>query len=273
MHPLRDLGLKGIANPASAYLGVSIGWVFIAAVQTFLQGRSLILPPEAWWPAAASALGLTCYYYGTLAALQRGHLSAYYPIIRSAPLAIILFNWMFFGEAYSALALLGVLMVVFSGLLIQKPSDRLFDDPIALGFALLAMVASAVYSIADSVAMRHVEPSSFLFWVYLFVSLLLGMICLADPRRSAQLRTRLFESWQGSWLRILTASLTSYASYYLILVAFQLRADPAYVSAIRQASIPLSIILAAFVLREQGSLQRLGWAILLAIGIIIVVFQ
>ena len=265
MHPLRDLGLKGIANPASAYLGVSIGWVFVAAVQTFLQGRSLILPPEAWWPAAASALGLTCYYYGTLAALQRGHLSAYYPIIRSAPLAIILFNWMFFGEAYSALALLGVLMVVFSGLLIQKPSDRLFDDPIALGFALLAMVASAVYSIADSVAMRHVEPSSFLFWVYLFVSLLLGLICLADPRRSAQLRTRLFESWQGSWLRILTAS--------LILVAFQLRADPAYVSAIRQASIPLSIILAAFVLREQGSLQRLGWAILLVIGIIIIVFQ
>jgi drug/metabolite transporter (DMT)-like permease len=265
LHPLRDISLKGVANPASAYFGVSLGWVALAGGQALLSGQSLTLAHQAWLPAVISGLALGCYYFGTLAAMRRGHLSIYYPIIRSSPLVILVLNWALFDQTYSALAALGILVIIASGFLLQKPTGRLFDDVGALGLALLAMVASAVYTLADSVAMKHAEPNVFLFWTYLIVSASLGLAWLLVKRpRPLPMGNA---GGQLGWARIAFACVTSYVSYYLILTAFQLRADPAYVGAVRQASIPVSIVLATLILREPRSSRRLWWAGLLAIGI------
>lgn len=272
LHPFRDLGLKSLRRPASAYFGVAAIWVIIAGAQAALLGKPLWLPAAAWTPAVFSAVGLGVYYHGTLSALQRGHLSVYYPIIRSAPLAIVVLNWALFGTAYPAPALLGIGLVLISGFLIQKPSGRLFGDARALSFAIAAMIGSAVYTMADAVAMRHAEPSTFLLWIYAAVSCQLGVACVAGKRTDdASLFDRLFGAWRLAPLRIVLAGITSYASYAFILSAFQLGSDAAYVSAIRQASIPVSVILAYALLGEPRGLPRLGWACLLAIGIAIIV--
>ncbi len=265
LHPLRDISLKGITNPATAYFGVSLGWVVLAGGLALLGDQSLTLTHQAWQPAVISGLALGCYYFGTLAAMRRGHLSIYYPIIRSSPLIILVLNWVLFGQSYSALAALGILVIIASGFLLQKPTGRLFDNVGALGLALLAMVASAVYTLADSVAMKHAEPNVFLFWVYLIVSASLGLAWLFT--KSPRPKPMGNAGGQLVWSRIAFACVTSYASYYLILTAFQLRADPAYVGAVRQASIPVSIVLATLILREPRSRRRLWWAGLLAIGI------
>ena len=265
LHPLRDISLKGVTNPAAAYLGVSLGWVVMAGCLTLLGGESLSLTHQAWQPAIISGLALGCYYFGTLAAMRRGHLSIYYPIIRSSPLIVLVLNWFLFDQSYSALAALGILVIIASGFLLQKPKGRLFDDFGALGLALLAMVASAVYTLADSVAMKHAEPNVFLFWVYLIVSASLGIAWLLTKNPCPQPK-RIVDG-QRVWWRIAFACVTSYASYYLILTAFQLRADPAYVGAVRQASRPVSLVLATFILREPRALRRLWWAGLLALGI------
>jgi len=77
---------------------------------------------------------------------------------------------------------------------------------------------------------------------------------------------------QNPW-RILFAGLSSYLSYLLILRVFQLGAEAAAVSAVRQVSIPVSVILAALVLKEPRGLRRLGWAVLIAIGIAMIALQ
>lgn len=261
--------LKGAANPPSAYLGVSVVWVAIAAMQVAAGDGQLLLPAEARTAAVLSAVGLGAYYVGTLLALRRGQLSVYYPIIRSSPLAIAAIGWLFLGRTYSGAAIAAIFLIVASALLLQRSPGQLFDDPRATALATVAMLGSALYSLADAHAMQHVTAGVFLFWVYVLVSLELAFACVLIE--DGTLVQRLVSGWAAVPWRILVAALTSYASYQLILFAFRAGADAAVVSAVRQASIPLSIVLAAIILREPKFLQRLAWGAFMAIGIAILV--
>ena len=219
-----------------------------------------------------SAIGLSFYYYGTLAALRRGNLSVYYPIIRSSPLAIVGFNWALFGQLYSFWTLIGIAVIIVAGLAIQKTPGSLFDDAWALVLALVAMVASAAYSVADAIAMQQsAPPAAFLFWVYGLVSVLLFSACLIERSRGMLQIVHFVQGGPRSYGRIFIASVSSYASYYLILLAFQFHADAAVVSSVRQASIPVSVILAALLLKEPRFMQRMGWASVLAAGVVIII--
>ena len=149
-HPLRDMTLKGAQHPVSCYVGVSLTWVIFAAVQTLATGQSLMLPPEVWPNVLISAAGLTFYYYGTLAALRRGNLSVYYPIIRSSPVAIVAASWLLFDQSYSWVALAGIALVIVGSLLIQKPAGGMLHDPRAFAMACLALLGSAAYSMSDA---------------------------------------------------------------------------------------------------------------------------
>lgn len=266
--------MKGLPVPSLAYFRVAVIWVAIAASHAVWSGQGFHLPSAAWPSVFVSAIGLSFYYYGTLAALRRGNLSVYYPIIRSSPLAIVAINWALFGQLYSIWTLIGIGVIIMAGLAIQKTPGGLFDDGRALLLALVAMVASAAYSVADAIAMQQsAPPAAFLFWVYCLVSVLLLGACLIERSRGL-LRT--VDVLEGSWRdfgRIAIASFSSYASYYLILLAFQFHADAAVVSAVRQASIPVSVILAALLLGEPRFMHRMGWALVLAAGIVIIIFS
>ena len=57
---------------------------------------------------------------------------------------------------------------------------------------------------------------------------------------------------------------------FFILRAFQLGAEAAAVSAVRQASIPVSILLAAIILLEPSFLKNIAWASLIMLGILLI---
>ena len=63
----------------------------------------------------------------------------------------------------------------------------------------------------------------------------------------------------------------AYVSYYLILLAFKWGGEVAAVTAMRQASIPLSVLLGGFFLREGAITRRLLAALLLAAGIVVII--
>tara|TARA_B100000780_G_scaffold82385_1_gene56232 strand:- start:605 stop:781 length:177 start_codon:yes stop_codon:yes gene_type:complete len=56
-------------------------------------------------------------------------------------------------------------------------------------------------------------------------------------------------------------------------MAFQLGAEAAAVSAVRQASIPVSIILAAIILLEPKFFKNIAWASLIVLGILFITFS
>ncbi len=283
LHPLRDLTLKSIARPEMAYVGVTASWVAFAAAQAAASGQSLTLGPETWPAVAISAAGLTAYYFGTLSALRVGDLSVYYPIIRSSPLLIVTISWLFLGAAYSAATLVGIVLIVLAGFALQYRPGQAFGNARALALAVLAMAGSAAYTIVDARAMQTAQAPAFLFWVYTLLTPVFAFLLLAlnpktferDPQGSGKGTTAIGAQTGagpaialGNWLaRVSFAAATSYLSYYLILLAFQAGADPAATSAVRQASIPVSVVLAAVILGESRFLHRLGWAAVLALGI------
>ena len=267
-HPLRDLMLKGVGRPVSSYVGVSVVWAVIAALQAYWTSQSLAPPAEAWQFVLVSAVGLSFYYYGTLAALRRGNLSVYYPIVRSSPLAIVVFSLIFLSGHYSALNLLGIGLILLGGLMIQKSPGQLLDDPKAFGLAVLAMLGSAAYSLSDAAAMQITTAAPFLFYVYVLTTVMLVTAQAIEERQPRAVLSRVWSGWRQAPVRIVVAGVVSYLSYLLILYAFSIGAEAANVTAVRQASIPVSVVFAAVLLREPRFIHRIGWASLIAAGIL-----
>ena len=270
LHPFRDLLIKRQVFPESAYLGVTGLWVIFAAIQSAILKQPLNLPIDVWPLVAGSALGLFFYYLCVMLTLKAGDLSVYYPIIRSSPLAIVAMSYLFLEQYYSPLTLVGISLILVSAIMIQyRRGASLLQRPKLIFTAAAAMIASAIYVLADSAAMETITPAPFLFWVYTALTLAFIVFFTLTRPQKQPLSLQLFGCWPSAWLSVLSSGVLSYASYLLILLAFQAGGEVAAVSAIRQVSIPLSVLLGAFVLKEKHFLARLSWSILLASGVII----
>jgi len=149
-------------------------------------------------------------------------------------------TWLFAGAVYSAAVLVGIVLIVVAAFALQRQPGRLVAQPKTAALAMLAMIGSAGYTICDAKAMSAVSPAPFLFWSYVMLTPALAAL-----------------------------TLVSYLSYLCILYAFGLGAGAAQTAAMRQASIPVSVVLAAVVVGETRFLNRLGWATLIALGIVL----
>lgn len=281
IHPVRDLLLKGGSSPNGRYFLYALCWIPMTLVHGLVFGQNLSLPPALWLSVCLSALGLLLYYFGTFQALRVSDLSIYYPIIRCLPVAILLFSVVVLGVQYSLLVVVSILMIFVGTIMLQKPKGRIFGNRLALLAAVLAMVGSAIYTIVDARAIQSVEPGAYLFFIYLLVSA--GLLCLLaiDTRLATKTgATKAGAAKDGtaprtvagdvraslSW-RVPVAAATSYAAYLLVLQAFAMGGEAAAVSAVRQASIPVSVLMGVFILRESGLSRRFLWAIVIAAGI------
>ena len=274
LHPFRDLLIKGQSFPESAYLGVTGSWVIFAAVQAALFDQTLTLPAEVWPLVAGSALGLFIYYLCVMLTLKAGDLSVYYPIIRSSPLAIVAIGYLFLERYYSPVTLMGISLTLVGAIMIQyRRGAGLLQHPKLILTATGAMIGSAIYGLADSAAMESIAPAPFLFWVYTALTLVFTVFFTLTRPSKRSLNLQLFGCWCSTPLQVIASGALSYASYVLILFAFQAGGEVAAVSATRQASIPLSVLLGALVLKEDRLLARLAWSILLAGGVVLVMVE
>ena len=272
LHPFRDLLIKGQRFPESAYLGVTGSWVIFAALQTVWLGQTLTLPTQVWPLVAGSAIGLFIYYLCVMLTLKAGDLSIYYPIIRSSPLAIVAIGYVFLERYYSPLTLVGISLTLLGAIMIQyRRGAGLLQRPKLILTATAAMIGSAIYGLSDSVAMESIAPAPVLFWVYTVLTLAFMVFFTLTRPTQRPLSQQLFGCWRNAPLHVLASGALSYASYVLILFAFQAGGEVAVVSAIRQVSIPFSVLLGALVLKEQRVLTRLAWSLLLASGVALII--
>ena len=269
IHPYRELSFKNAHNPLACYLGVSVIWLIVATFQNVIMSHEIQIPVESFPLVIISTAGLILYYYGTLSAMKLGQVSIYYPIVRSSPIAIVIFSWLFLDVKYTNWTIVGIIIIFIGAIMLQKSRLSFLSNNKALCLAIMAMIGSACYSISDAIAVQKIAPSVLLFYCYILVSLILFFMVVSNNGSTKNTLIYLLHQWKPNQLKILSAGLISYSSYYLILVAFGLGADAAAVSAVRQASIPISVLLAAYFLNEKETFRRLGWASLIALGIII----
>ncbi len=270
LHPLWNALIKRDPRPEGAFLGVMVLLALLGGAHSLVAGYDLLAARHVWPLIAVSWAGLMVYATCLVITLRRGDLSAYYPIIRSSPLFIVVAGVLFLGERYGGPLLAGIALVLVGAFFLQyRRGARLLDDPGTLILAGLAMAGTGVYSIADARAMRVIEPPVLLFWVQ--VLCLPGYVLAFRARgRSAPGWGALF-LWTKRPLRTLAIGLMCYVSYYLILWVYGHGGDVAAVTSVRQASIPISVLIGGLWLKERGMTQRLFASLILAAGIVVIV--
>ncbi len=270
LHPLWIALIKRDPRPEGAFLGVMVLLVLLGGAHSLAAGYDFSAARRVWPLIAISWAGLMVYATSLVITLRRGDLSAYYPIIRSSPLFIVVVGVLFLGERYAWPLLAGIALVLIGAFFLQyRRGARLLDDPGTLILAVLAMAGTGIYSIADSRAMRVVEPPVLLFWVQL-VCLPSYVLVFRARGRSAPGWGALFV-WAKRPLRTIGIGVMCYVSYYLILWAYGHGGDVAAVTSVRQASIPFSVLIGGLWLKERGMTQRLFASLLLVAGIVVIV--
>ena len=270
LHPLWNALIKRGASPEASFMGLMVMIALLSLATVVVIGADLMAAWKVWYLILISAFGLVVYGSALVMTLRRGDLSTYYPIIRSSPAFIVVVNTVFLGQSYAATVLIGIAMVMVGAFFVQyRPGARLLDDPRTLMIALLAMSSTGIYTISDAFAMQVVEPPVFLFWVtVLFVpAYVTVMRAIGGP----SLGWRGLFAWVRTPWRSAGTGLVAYASYSLILIGFAWGGEVAAVSSLRQASIPISVLIGGLWLKETGLALRLVASLMLAAGIVVVV--
>ena len=273
LHPLWNLLLKGNEHPESVFFTVLGLSVVLGFVQSQVTGNDLLTLWKIWPLVLLSGCAVGVHGLMLVMALGRGDLSVYYPIIRSAPLGVVVIGFVVLGQTYSPPLLLGIAFVLGSAFFLQyRPGVRLLSDPLTLFLAVAAMFTSAVYSVADAAAVQQVQPVVMYFGQSVVALATFALLLYLRQRHaSGPSASVLLTSWVNNPCRHLTAASLAYISYFLILWAYQLGGNVAAVTSVRQASIPISVVGAALVLKEPSMGRRLLWASVLTLGIVVVV--
>jgi drug/metabolite transporter (DMT)-like permease len=274
MHPLREFLVKGDQTPSGVALAVIIQFCLLSGILTWYKGIDPWVAFDVWPTMLASGLGTLFYYWCVLIILKTGDLSIYYPIARSSPLFVVIIGFLFFGHTFSPLMLSGIALILVGAFLLQyQPGGNTFSQPRIFLMAILALCSHGVVTLADAESMKVVEPSSYLFVQYIFMIPGMILVSMTTKMREQSLYQHLLSGWIRTPCRYISAGVMSYASYYLILWAFHLGGSAAAVSSVRLTSIPLSVILGCWVFKEARLSARLGWSLLITIGIVVIIYS
>lgn len=270
IHPFWNLLLKREGDPQRAYVGLTMTLCLCGFLHALAAGDDLWAALHVLPLILLSWCGQILYGTCLTATLRRGDLSAYYPIIRASPVFIVIVGVLLLGKTYATVTLLGMAMAVTGGfVLLYRRDARLLSDPGTLALALAAMAGTGIYSMADSRLMGSIAPAVQMFWVE-------GLLIPVYLTRYLKSGGRLWDMSDGRSLAghlgiLIVPGTLAYISYYMILHAYQLGGEVAAVTSVRQASIPISVLLGGFFLREGSILRRLIASLILAAGIIVIV--
>ena len=274
MHPLREFLVKGDQTPSGVALAVVIQFCLLSGILTWFKGVDPWVAFAVWPTMLISGLGTLFYYWCVLITLKTGDLSIYYPIIRSSPLFVVIVGFFVLGHTFSPMLLGGIALILVGAFLLQyQPGGNTFSQPKILILAILGFCGHGVITLADAESMKVAEPSSYLFVQYIFMIPGMILVSFATKTREQSLYQHLLSGWIRTPWRYISAGMMSYSSYYLILWAFQLGGSAAAVSSVRLASIPLSVILGCWLFKEARFSARLGWSLLITIGIVVIIYS
>lgn len=279
------LSKKSSKTPAFFWLGALLTLVPLTPVFFWLGGaRMLAAAPLRLWLLLPATGCFLCVYYGCLAAAYRhGDVSATYPLIRTAPIFVLVLAGLILGQRPAPLAVAGIVLVVAG--CFALPLKRLKLGPGGVNWraylnrasfwALGAALGSAGYTLIDDVAMDAVksvapELRGAFFYEYLqYAALVIGLLIVSllsdGPGRLARVCR---EEWPGA----LTVGSLVFATYMLILWAYTHAEKVAYVAGLRQLSIVLGVIGGVLFFREPGGRVRIAASMIIVAGLIMIGF-
>ena len=265
LHASWNLLAKRVASGAAfVWLLTALSAVVFAPFALYLIWRD---PPQLGF----AEIGFICFsavlHVGYMLSLQRGYrsgdLSLVYPLARgTGPALAVVGAVLLFGERPTAVALVGVALVV-SGALVLAGGERLFRSvpARAAGYGLLTGLFIASYTLADAFAVTRLELHPLVF-LWLAELVRVALLTPTALRRSPEVE----HLWSNARREVLAVAVLSPLAYLLVLLAFRL-APVSYVAPAREISILIGAALGAGFLREGQLGRRLGAAAVMVVGV------
>ena len=224
------------------------------------------VPLAASWPfLLASAALHTGYYFVLIRAYQVGDLSHVYPLARGvSPLLVAAAAAAFANEVLGAWAMLGVVLacagivsLAFEG----GPPWR--GNPRPLVYALGTALFIAAYTLADGLGVRRAGGAlGYIAWLFVLDGF--PIMAIAWSLRRGQMVRGLGREWRKGC----ASGALQFGAYGLVIWAMSL-GPMAAVSALRETSVIFAALIGAFLLRERLAGLRIGAAVMVAAGVIV----
>ncbi len=260
----------------------SFAWLTSVAQMVMLL--PVFLVARLWWPgpicgqlwalAALSGLLEGTYLILLFEAYRRTDLSVVYPLSRGiAPMVAMCAGTWLVGDSlafWPAVAVVTITVGVF-GVSLSTRQARMESrhlEGILLAAATGGMIAG--YHIVDRQAMK-LTPSpnrlEYLYLLHLFMAVVVTFwMCISKKRRRSMLT-----AWTSDWRGVLIVSLLLPTSYFMILLALSY-SNVTYVTAGRNVGILISTAVGAMLLREKATGPRLIGILLIACGVVALVW-
>lgn len=251
------------AQDRLVFRGLSVGLVGL------LMFPWLVFQPwpnwEVWRFLLLGAVTIWAFNMLLIAAFERGAMNLAYPVMRgSAPAITAVAAYVFLGESISLWQSIGLAVAMTALIGFAWPEKDGAPKLNVLIFAVAAACMTASYTVIDASGVRA-SGNVPVYTGWFFVLSGLSIYGTAIVRRgSAILRISREEFRLAA-----TSMLFNLTTYGLALYAYSI-APVAPMAALRETSIIFGAILAALVLKEPFGRRRIGLAILLVAGLVLV---
>ena len=285
--PPRTLELSGqkiCAFPGRLYGDVFSGLCCTSPILVWRYDILAVISPETWLLLALSSVCQGIYYTGLGMGYQKGDMSIMYPLSRAMPVLLVppMVAMAGAGVALSNQAIAGILLVVAGGLLLplsgfQRQAIKRYQKRIVF-WAFLAALGTAGYSVIDDHAMSLIRQSLDIpakaYWVAtIYIILQMGGAALSLfllvgfwPAQRRQIKSLL----QNNTRFLLNNGLIVTFTYLFALCAMAFVDNVSYVVALRQASIPIGVLMGVFWLHESAPAPKRCGVVLLVLGLVMI---
>lgn len=272
-HVMRDLFVKKAVNKE-----LFIGLYLMTGLALSLPYAVFFLTKESFTILNGGVVlvsgAIHALYLIVLAkAYSAGDLSHVYPIIRSAPLLVLLFAILFLEESVSGRGVLGIIAITIGVYMINAKAltlkallepFRSIRKEAASKLALLGMFIVATYSLVDKVGVSFFHPIS-----YFFLLQCVSFMCLSPYLLRIKTVNQFKLEWKENRINIIQGAILDVLSYTLVLAALKI-APVSYVVSMRQYSVILAVILGHKLLQERYLKVRMTATMIIFVGILLI---
>ena len=262
LHATWNAIVKGSADKTLSMTGVVFGHVPFACVALLVFPTPL---PQSYTYLAAGAALHFGYQLFLLMSYRVGDLTQVYPIARgTAPLLVAAVSVTLLGVDLSAVEL-GAIVVIGCGILclsLVRQSDGMHNRRAAV-MALGTGCFIASYSLVDGLGAREAGTAvGFYAWLTLLNAAAMAVyVAITDAR--------VFRRLPREGLRYLfIGGSASFVAYALVMWAFT-QAPIALVTALRESSIVIALLIGVFYLKEKLNLIKLVSVLTTLLGVIL----
>jgi drug/metabolite transporter (DMT)-like permease len=220
-------------------------------------------PMSASWPYIGLSAALqTSYWLFLVRAYRDGDLGQVYPIARgSSPMLVTVGAAIFAGEKLAPVALAGVGMV--SAGIIAMAFGRHRPDAKSMLAALATGLFIAGYTVSDGIGSRlSGHPQSYAAWLFLVQGAPMTLIYMMSRGRLA------IAPFDRETLKTAGCGVLSLLGYGIVIWALA-RSPMGQVSALRETSILIAVLMGRTFLGEKLSVGRIVAGVMIAVGAIV----